>query len=194
MANYKHGKRYSRIYKEWRGMIDRTKKSNNLTRNKNYYEKGIKVCEQWANDFMNFYSWAMDNGYNDNLTLDRIDNNKGYCPENCRWADINEQANNRSNNHIITYNGKSQTVMQWAKEIGTSPSTLYSRIKRGWSTEKLLYNKDFTIKLIEYNGKTQSLKDWAKELNINYNTLASRVSRYKENIEQAFMIKEKNVL
>lgn len=102
-----------------------------------YGGRGIKVCEEWDNSFESFYYWAIHNGYKDNLTLDRIDNNGNYEPSNCRWVDYFVQANNRSNNHIITYKGKTQTLQQWANELGMNDRIIRDRImKLGWCIEE----------------------------------------------------------
>jgi hypothetical protein len=103
-----------------------------------YGGRGIKLCPEWENDFNSFYIWAKANGYTDSLSIDRIDNNKGYEPENCRWADRITQANNKRTNHYLTYNGKTQSIAQWAREIGLSQSCLRHRIYRGWDVEKAL--------------------------------------------------------
>ena len=75
-----------------------------------YGGKGIKVCDEWKDNFEEFCNWSMLNGYNDSLTIDRIDSNKDYCPNNCRWVTFEVQANNTSRNHIIEYNGKKYTM------------------------------------------------------------------------------------
>ena len=80
-----------------------------------YGGRGIKVCDEWRNNFQAFFDWSLENGYADHLTIDRIDMNGHYTPENCRWADKFQQANNRSNNHYITYRGKTKTMMEWSK-------------------------------------------------------------------------------
>ena len=101
-----------------------------------YGGRGIKVCEAWSS-FKEFHDWAVSNGWQEGLTIDRIDNDGNYCPENCRWVDYNVQANNTSANRLITYKGKTQTEAQWAKELGMNKYTLSSRINlRGWSIEK----------------------------------------------------------
>ena len=106
---------------------------------KYYGGRGISVCEEWQFNFENFYNWAISNGYADNLTLDRIDPNKNYCPENCRWATQKEQCENRRNNRLITAFGKTHTISQWAQITGIKFTTIKGRIDRlGWSAEKAL--------------------------------------------------------
>ena len=104
-----------------------------------YGGKGIKVCEEWEENFEAFYNWAMSNGYVKGLTIDRIDNDKNYCPENCRWATYLEQGNNTSRNHRLTFNNETHTMAEWARIIGINYSVLRSRINdSGWSVEKAL--------------------------------------------------------
>ena len=83
-----------------------------------------------------FYQWAMTNGYRKGLTSDRIDNSKGYSPDNCRWVTIKEQSNNRRSNRNITYKGQTKTLMQWSEELGMNFFTLRDRLDSGWSIEK----------------------------------------------------------
>lgn len=132
----KHGKSGERVYKIWK---DINKRCNNANHGnyEDYGGRGIKVCNEWRNSFEMFYKWATENGYTDNLTIDRIDVNGNYEPSNCRWVDYKTQANNRRNNHLITYNGKTQTMAQWADELGMKYKTLSDRINISkWSVEK----------------------------------------------------------
>ena len=138
-GNLKHGLSKTRLHRIWHSMYCRCYyKSTNQY--KNYGGKGIKVCEEWKHmeGFINFYNWAINNGYSDELTLDRIDNEKNYCPENCRWITLKEQANHKTNNVIYTFNGKTQTASQWCEEYGILQTTLNDRLKRGWTLEQAL--------------------------------------------------------
>ena len=126
----------TRLYQIWIAMRHRCKDK----RNKHYGAKGINVCQEW-DSFICFKEWSINNGYKDNLTIDRIDNNIGYNPDNCRWVTIQEQHNNQSNNRLITYRGVVKNVSQWAKEFKLNTSTLYSRLDRGWSVDKALRTK-----------------------------------------------------
>lgn len=112
---------------------------------KNYGARGIKVCDEWLNSLESFAKWSYDNGYNDTLTIDRIDNNGNYEPNNCRWVDQQTQQNNKRNNIKIEHNGKIKTISQWSKELDISYSKLYSRIvKKNMTIENIL--KEFKEK------------------------------------------------
>lgn len=126
----------SRLHSIWNGMLGRCRNTNDH-RYKDYGGRGISVCSYW-NDYISFKKWALENGYSDDLTLDRIDVNGNYCPENCRWATRLEQQNNMRSNTLITFNGKTLTLAQWSREIGVRYGTLVSRWNRGWSIERML--------------------------------------------------------
>ena len=96
----------------------------------NYGGRGIKVCDEWLESFVNFFEWAMQNGYQDNLTIDRIDNNGNYEPSNCRWVTYSEQANNKRNNRCYTYNGMTLTLKQWSERYHINYSALRDRLNR----------------------------------------------------------------
>ena len=134
-----HGKTNTRLFHIWQGMKQRCFDVNS-TDYRNYGGRGITVCEEWASDFQSFYNWAMSNGYTDSLTIDRINNNLNYSPENCRWATYKMQANNKRNNVLLEFKGKIHTLTEWVSITGIKESTIRERLKRGWTTEKALGN------------------------------------------------------
>lgn len=112
--NKRHGMTKTRIHTTWLSMRSRCydKKCQSYP----YYGgRGITVCDEWKDSFESFYSWAISNGYTDELLIDRIDNNKGYSPNNCRWVTMNEQNNNRRNNIFLEYDGAINTLANWCK-------------------------------------------------------------------------------
>ena len=123
-----HGYTGTRLYRTWCNMKGRCYRKS-MKRYERYGGRGITVCKEWKDSFEIFKEWALSNGYSDNLTLDRIDNNGNYCPENCRWITNKEQQSNKSDNHLITYNGKTQTITQWAEELGMSGKSFEKRIR-----------------------------------------------------------------
>lgn len=131
IRNYVHGNSRKRIYKEYYGMISRCKQDAKCK--KDYYDRGITVCDEWLgeNGFINFYNWAMANGYRDDLTIDRKDNNKGYSPDNCRWATQKQQANNKRKNKYIKYNGEKKTLSEWSEYLGFDYKKVKSKMQRG---------------------------------------------------------------
>ena len=134
--NYKNGFSRTRIGNIYRLMVSRC--SEGGIRTKNYYDRGVRVCEEWLGEdgINNFVKWANENGYSDELTLDRIDVNGNYEPSNCRWATYREQANNTRVNKRITYNGETKTVADWSRELGMNYGTLQSRLRNGWTVEE----------------------------------------------------------
>lgn len=112
--NKKHKMSKTRIYHIWQGIKDRCTNTRNPAY-KNYGERGIIICEEWKNDFIKFYMWAKNNGYKDNLTIDRINNNGNYEPYNCRWIPLEMQAQNTRNNINITYNNETHCLAEWGR-------------------------------------------------------------------------------
>lgn len=137
---YKHGAVGTRLYSVYTGMLKRCrqKSTNGYER---YGGRGISVCEEWKGEhgFEHFRDWANANGYSDKLTLDRIDTNGNYEPNNCRWATIEEQCNNRRNNAFVEFDGERLTLSQWSRRLGVPKATLESRYKKGWDAEKILF-------------------------------------------------------
>lgn len=122
-----HGMTQTRLYKIWSIMKQRCYNFQNK-KYKNYGKRGIIICDEWLNSFEAFRDWALSHGYEDNLTIDRIETNGNYEPNNCRWTDMKTQQNNRTNNHIVEYNGEKHTVSEWSKITGIPAKTLYDRL------------------------------------------------------------------
>lgn len=141
-GNYRHGMRHSRIYNIWRSMGQRCSNPNN-NRYSVYGGRGIVVCAEWKY-FIGFYEWSISNGYNDGLTIDRINPNGNYEPNNCRWVTQKVQQNNRNNNRYIEFNGNIHTLGEWSEITGINLGTIWDRLKRGWSIEKTLTTTPIT--------------------------------------------------
>ena len=134
---YIDGRKNTRLYRIYRNMLSRcyNKKASHYLR---YGGRGIKVCDEWKNNFKNFYDWSIKNGYSDTLTIDRIDNNSSYYPENCRWVDIKTQSRNTSRTHLVTINGQTKSLIEWSEIHNVNYRTLRDRLKRGWNYKKAL--------------------------------------------------------
>lgn len=132
-----HNQRHTNLYEVWKTMKQRCFNPNNKSY-KNYGARGISVCDEWKDNFTSFYEWSMANNYNKGLTIDRIDNNNNYCPENCRWVDRVIQANNTRWNKYITINNKTDTLSNWIKFYKISYDKYYRRIKKGYSEQEAL--------------------------------------------------------
>lgn len=135
----KHNMYGTRINRIWQRMKTRCNNRND-EHYKNYGARGIKVCEEWNNSengFLNFYNWAMQNGYRDDLTIDRIDVNGNYEPSNCRWVTNFEQQSNKRNNRIVEYLGNKYTISQLGRYLGINKTTLRNRINSNWKEEEL---------------------------------------------------------
>lgn len=133
----KHGYAHSKIYYVWQAMIKRCQNPKDKSYI-NYGGRGITVCAEWQN-FMCFYKWAKTHGYKDGKSIDRVDNNMGYSPTNCRWATRKQQNNNTRKTHKITYKNTTKTLTDWCKELGLNHNTIYARIYcYKWPIEKAL--------------------------------------------------------
>lgn len=134
-ATKTHGMKNTRIYRCWRNMKTRCYNPNGAEFGL-YGGRGITVCYEWQT-FEPFYEWAMANGYRNDLSIDRIDNDGNYEPSNCKWSTQQEQALNRSTNVTITYNGITKHISEWDKDIGSAKSgRVRARLNAGWSIEK----------------------------------------------------------
>lgn len=131
---YKHGEAGTRLYKEWKRMRDRCS-AFGKSRGRNYADRGIKVCDEWE-DYEAFKSWALSNGYKDTLTIERIDVNGNYEPNNCTWISNEDQQKNKRNTMYVTVDGKKKRLKDACEEYGVPYMVAYQRIhKLGWNEE-----------------------------------------------------------
>ena len=154
-CNVTHGKSDTRNYRIWQKMKERCGNPSHVAYAR-YGRMGIGVCKEWSEDYQTFYNWSISNGYTEQLTLDRIDNSKGYSPNNCRWVDRKTQVRNRKITKMITLNGVEKPLAEWAEEYGVPRKTIWKRLKRGWVAEDAI-----TIRPGEVRSyKTEVLGKW----------------------------------
>lgn len=148
---------YTRIYKTWMGIKGRCLYEKD-SQYMHYGGRGIKICDEWLHSFDAFYQWAKNSGYNDSLTIDRINANGNYEPSNCRWVDRKTQANNRTNNNVITYHNESHTLSEWAEILDINYSTLSARLnKYKWPVELAFSTESLPRGWNLRNGKARSI-------------------------------------
>lgn len=132
----KHGEALTRLWTIWTGINSRC--ATHASKGHPHYSgRGIKVCQEW-HAYEPFAAWAKANGYAEGLQIDRIDNDGPYSPENCRWVTPAENSRNRRTNKMLTFNGRTQCITDWAKEMGVYNTLLCKRLDRGWSVERAL--------------------------------------------------------
>lgn len=136
-GNYKHGEYKTRLYRILKGMKRRCYNKNDESYH-NYGGRGIKIYQNWLDDFLSFKEWAIENGYKDCLTIDRIDVNGNYEPKNCRFISISEQQDNKVNTIYVEYKGETKTLSQWSKHLGVPYNNMRSRYFRGKRGEELM--------------------------------------------------------
>jgi len=147
-----HGDTNTRLHRIWCGMKQRANYQNGKQYDR-YGGRGISICDEWASDYTAFKHWALQSGYADKLTIDRINNDGDYAPNNCKWSTYKEQENNRCNNTIIEVAGETHTLSEWSDISGISAATLSFRLKHGWQLEELfmpvnLNNKNIRKEII----------------------------------------------
>ena len=135
-----HGQSKTRLYRIWTGMKNRCNNKRDIDYER-YGGRGIFVCKEWMSDFLCFKEWAENSGYHDNLSIDRIDVDGPYSPDNCRRADCTTQNNNRRNTRYLSVDGTCMTMSQWASETGIPYWKIWERINRGWSEEEAVLIK-----------------------------------------------------
>lgn len=173
-------------YKAWKSMKSRCY-SPSTANSGHYRDNAIEVCEDWLHSFENFFS-DMGN-MSEGQTLDRIDNSKGYCKDNCRWVDRKIQAQNRGDfNNVFEHNGESHVLKEWAEIFDIKYTTLYQRIYRsGLSFQEAISNKTLK-KQYEINGVSHSLKEWCNIYNVDFKMVNDRVVGKKWEILDALTI------
>lgn len=173
---FKHGLAKTKLYKKWGSMKTRCNNPN-VKDYPNYGGRGIKVCKEWSDDFGLFYKWAMENGYEDGLTLERKNFNGDYEPNNCCWIPFIAQARNKTQNHFVTINGETKTIVEWSEISGIPPKTLRHRIVNGWSESELLDPVGNRFSHILINGVSKTINAWAKEYQLDHNTIKRRYEK-----------------
>lgn len=144
-----HGESKTRLYNIWDNMKARCYRVSGRGY-EHYGGRGIRICDEWLNSYEAFAKWARENGYSDDLSIDRIDVNGDYTPDNCRWVDVYVQANNRTDNVFLTVDGKTKTMSEWSRVTGINKKTIEERLKRGMSDEE-------AVKTPLYDPKTANI-------------------------------------
>lgn len=173
-----NGNSIKRLYKIWRNMQDRCYNEKNI-RYEHYGKKGIIVCDEWRNSYEVFETWALANGYSDDLSIDRINNDGNYCPENCRWATVVEQANNKSINRYIEINGETKTLAQWCRQYHIKPSLVRIRVDiLKWDIIKALSipPKESEAKIVSPRARLRGI--WSKMLKRCFDSASYQYPRY----------------
>ena len=180
----------TRQYRIWHNMLMRCYREQNKDYHM-YGARGIKVCDEWKDNFLAFYEWSNQNGYQDDLTLDRIDFNGNYSPQNCRWITFKEQHRNCRTNKLISYNDKTQSVAAWAEEYNLPWNLLYNRITRGWPIDIALTTPvDADEKLIQKShlltcdNTTKTITEWSQIYGVPVSTIRGRLA-YGWDVERA---------
>lgn len=174
-----------REYSIWKGIKTRTTNKNTDDYDR-YMGRGISCCEEWMNSFEQFYKdmGPCPEGY----SIDRIDPNGNYCPENCRWADNVTQSQNRGDfNLIYTYNGETHVLKEWAKILNIKYTTLYHRLYRSKMTFEEAISRKKEDNLTFFNGEYKTLKEWSEIYNIKYSTVLNRINKHKWTVEEALL-------
>ncbi len=165
---------------------------------KHYGARGIKTCEEWRDNFLNFYNWSLNNGYSDDLTIDRIDYNGDYTPHNCRWVDVKTRSNNKRSNHFIKYNGVRYTISTFCKNFKLNEQKIRHRINVfKIENPELLLKEDLrgrkqTKYFATINGITKGVCEWCDDFGLKYYTIIGRITKYGYTTEEALTKKLKN--
>lgn len=171
-----HGMSKSAEYAIWSGIIQRCYNSNRGHYCR-YGGRGVTVCDRWRSSFEDFLK-DMGGRPSTDCSIDRIDNSKGYSPENCRWATLAEQNRNKRNNRNLSFCGKTQCLQSWEEETGVPGGTITRRIDYlGWTVEKALSTPVWSPRLFTFQGKSQSLEDWSADTGLPFSAIKNRLRR-----------------
>jgi hypothetical protein len=187
-VHWKHGRHKEPEYRSWVAAKARCFNPKNQAY-ADYGGRGIKVCEEWRNNFIAFYREM--GPCPEGMSLDRIDNNRGYEPGNCRWASKFYQVRNTRSTKMLTFNSKTQVVSDWSRELNIPVTTILGRLKRGLPIEHVLKPRLIPLgqrkmRLLTYDGKTQTLYQWSRELGKPWSTIWSRIFEHGWSIAEAF--------
>ena len=192
-SRYRHGYSKTRIYNIYCCMIGRCCNENDPAY-KYYGNRKITVCKEWKDDFVNFLNWAMENGYTDELTIDRVDVNGNYEPSNCRWVNNLVQQNNKTNNNYLTHNGETHTLAEWSRITGIDQSVLWYRQSVGYTSDKILnpqimtskdamdivltkeYGKECINRTLEIDGEIKTYREWSKISGVSVKNITRRIN------------------
>ena len=177
---YLHKKKdHLSLWYRWHG-IKRRCLNESDERYHQYGGRGIKVCDEWLESFDNFAEWALSHGYEENLTLERIDVNGNYCPENCKWITLREQAFNKRDTKWVEYKGEHVQLKILCERLGVTYDTVHDRIyKRGWSVEDAIERP---------STRSDSLMSKCRERGLNYGTIRDRITKLGWGEEEALSI------
>ena len=172
-----HNMSRSPEYKSWTHMIGRCHNPTDQDF-KNYGGRGIEVYQEWRDSFLAFYNY-IGKRHSKKHSIDRINNEGNYCPGNIRWADRKTQNNNSRRNHLITIDGVTKTIAQWAKTMDISPLTICNRLQNNWTPEKSCLHpvRPHREDIITVNGIPKTTKQWAKTMNIRPGLITQRLLR-----------------
>jgi hypothetical protein len=173
--SYKHGMTGTRIYYIWHHMKKRCRKKYDVHYD-DYGGRGIDYCDEWE-EFENFWEWAKNSGYKDNLQIDRIDNNKGYYPENCRWTTSYVQNRNRRDTREYTINGITLCLEDWCIAYKINRYTVLKRLECGWNIKDALERPPRILKEYTIKGIMKTLYSWTKIYHISHSTVRYRLAK-----------------
>ncbi len=190
-AGIKHGHSHERLYHIWLGMRKRCYNINCKSYN-HYGGRGIKICDEWGagkldvSGYLAFKKWSEENGYRDDLSIDRIDVDGPYSPENCRWVTFDSQSQNKTNTVYVGTDQGEKILLSFLQTSKIKPATIRRRIRRGMSINNAINTPAENGIFIEYNGKRQSIRAWALEFGMKPATLLRRINAGWE-VERAIM-------